>query len=476
MTTLNEIIEVPRSIEECFNYLIDFSRCQEWDPGVVSARRLQSGPCKEGSRFAVECALPVGSISLHYSLDTVVPNEKLILTGRSAFFHVLDTIVLEKLGNNQTRINYTAAFTFTGASSALTSRLASAFPGGMEEMGRKALQGLKEALEDNFPAPKQTFRSSLGDKLVLPGMAQFSKLGYKSSRQQFTPITADLRDKHMVITGASSGIGLAAAEELARRGARLTLVMRNREKADRVCRQLMSNTGNEHIRVELADLSLLSDTEALARRLKRRKEAIDVLVNNAGALFDEQRNTKEGYDESLALLLLSPYTLTKRLLPLLKKSPDARVVNVVSGGMYTQKLDVDKLYDPDPSDFSGSTAYAQAKRGLMIATQEWAHEWQGANITVNAMHPGWADTPGVETALPEFYSIMKKGLRTPEQGADTIVWLAAATEARLVSGELFLDRIPRDPYLVPGTRESEQERERLLVALSEMQATGAAAA
>ncbi len=232
MTTLNEIIDVPRSIEECFNYLLDFSRCQEWDPGVISARRLQSGPCKEGSRFAVECALPVGSISLDYSLIEVKPNAKLVLTGRSAFFEVLDTIVLEKLGNNRTRINYTAAFTFTGAASSLTSRMASAFPSGMEEMGRKALHGLQEALEDNFPAPKQTFRSTLGDKLVLPGMAQFSKLGYKSSRQKFTPITADLRDKHMVITGASSGIGLAAAEELARRGAKLTLVMRNKEKAN----------------------------------------------------------------------------------------------------------------------------------------------------------------------------------------------------------------------------------------------------
>ncbi len=476
MTTLNEIIDVPRSIDECFNYLLDFSRCQEWDPGVLSARRLQSGPCKEGSRFAVECALPVGSIKLDYSLDRVIPNELLVLTGRSAFFEVLDTIRLKKLGKNQTRIDYTAAFTYNGAASAVTSRMAAAFPSAMDEMGRKALQGLKEALEDNFPAPKQSFRSSLGDKLVLPGMAQFSKLGYKTSRQQFTPLTADLRERHMVITGASSGIGLAAAEELARRGAKLTLVMRNEAKANKVVKQLISDSGNQHIRVELADLSLLAETEALAKRLKRRKEPIDVLVNNAGALFDKQRNTAEGYDESLALLLLSPFTLTTRLLPLLKKSASARVINVVSGGMYTQKLDVAKLYDPNPSGFSGSVAYAQAKRALMIATQEWAHEWQDTNIKVNAMHPGWADTPGVESALPEFYSLMKKGLRTPEQGADTIVWLAAATEAGLVSGELFLDRIPRDPYLVPGTRETEDERDRLLAALQGLHVSGAVAA
>ena len=132
------------------------------------------------------------------------------------------------------------------------------------------------------------------------------------------------------------------------------------------------------------------------------------------------------------MLLAGPYRLTEGLRPLLKQAAAsrgvARVVNVLSGGMYTQKIDVEDLQS-ERGEYSGSVAYARAKRGLLIVTEEWARRWAKDGIVVNAMHPGWADTPSMVSALPEFHRVTEKVLRRPAEGADTIVWLATATEA-----------------------------------------------
>jgi NAD(P)-dependent dehydrogenase (short-subunit alcohol dehydrogenase family) len=278
-------------------------------------------------------------------------------------------------------------------------------------------------------------------------------------------MSAYVKNKHMLITGASSGLGYAAALELARRGATLTLVMRDRKKAEQTVADIQRATGNPDIRYELADLGLMADVDALVARLRATGKPIDVLINNAGALFNPRAETPEGLEQSFALLLLSPYRLTEGLKPLLAKAPSPRVINVVSGGMYSQKLDVDALQMPDTPAYSGSVAYARQKRALMVLTQEWAASWRDAGITVNAMHPGWADTPGVRTALPQFRRLTQHILRSAEEGADTIVWLAVATEATTVSGELFLDRQIRPAYLLSSTREAPGEREKLLALL-----------
>lgn len=465
MLELREVIEVPRTASECFHYLRDFSTCQEWDPGVISAKRLTAGPIDAGTAFKVRCALPVGSIDLDYRVDELLPDEQIRLSGRCRYFTVYDTIRFEAVDEEsdtpRTRIEYRAQFEFTRIPESWVSR----FESGMQRMGRRAVAGLREALEDDYPAPEQAPISALNDKLLLPGMAFFSRLGYTRGVKDFKPISADVRGKHIVITGASSGIGYAMAEALAFKGARLSLVMRNESKAKQVLEELKAATGSKSIDVLLADLSLLADVDALIKRLKAKRKPVDVLINNAGALFDQQRNTTEGLDESLALLLLSPYRLTLGLKPLLLKSDNPRVVNIVSGGMYSQALDLPKLLAPEQRGFSGSVAYARAKRGLMIATEELASRWAQDGIVINAMHPGWADTPGVEQSLPEFYKLTKKILRTPAEGADTAVWMAAATEAGKMSGKLLLDRVPRDSYLVPGTRENKQAREQLMAML-----------
>jgi NAD(P)-dependent dehydrogenase (short-subunit alcohol dehydrogenase family) len=128
--------------------------------------------------------------------------------------------------------------------------------------------------------------------------------------------------------------------------------------------------------------------------------------------------------------------------------------------MYTEKLVCDRLIMAPPH-YQGAKAYARAKRALTVLSELWAEQWRKDGIIVNAMHPGWADTPGVASALPTFRSITRRILRTSEEGADTIIWLAKAKEAGGLSGRLFLDREPRTPYLLSKTQEPAAQRAQL---------------
>jgi len=461
MTVLQESIEVSRPVHEAFAYISDFSTTQEWDSTATRAAKLTPGPIAVGTRFAVNCAAPIGSIDLEYTVTQLEADREIELSGSSRFFDICDRITFTPT-NKGTRIDYRAEFKFPPS----LQRVAKSFDAGLQRMGKHSLEGMRAALEDDYPAPPASRGNKLGDRLVLPGLAKFTRLGYARGMRKWVPNSSYLGDKHVIITGASTGLGYAAAMDLARRGARLTLVVRDKTKGQRVVEEIIAETGNDSLRIELADLSLLAEVDKLVRRLRRRGEAIDVLVNNAGALFNPRQETAEGLEASLALLLLSPYRLTEGLKPLLAMADQARVVNVVSGGMYSQKLDLQGLLEERDEAYSGSVAYARAKRALMVMSEEWARDWAGEGIIVNAMHPGWADTPGVESALPEFHKLSRRFLRTAEQGADTIVWLGSAREAGKISGKLFLDREPRTTHLLPSTRESGRERQALLDYLS----------
>jgi NAD(P)-dependent dehydrogenase (short-subunit alcohol dehydrogenase family)/carbon monoxide dehydrogenase subunit G len=459
---LHETIEVQRPLREVFAYISDFSRVEEWDPAVARGVRTTEGPLGVGSQFRIDMK---AGFSLRYTVVEWEPDRRLLMTVDSKPFKAREEISFKRTAAGGTRVRYVASFDFV----APLARLAKTFPGVMDRVGKSAMAGMKRALEDRFDPPGATWGSVLADKLVAPGLLCFTRFGYRSARSHWNPVSAYLRERHIVITGATSGLGLATAEALAARGAELTLVARDARKAKGVARNLERRFGAKRIHVEIADLSLLGDVRALAARLLQKGKAIDVLVNNAGALINPREETAEGLEKSFALLLLSPYLLSSQLHPSLKKAAGqrgvARVVNVLSGGMYSQKIHVDDLQSKQ-GVYSGSVAYARAKRGLMILTEEWARRWAGDGIVVNAMHPGWADTPGVATALPAFHRVTERVLRTPQEGADTIVWLAAATEAGKVSGEFWLDRRPHAKHMWPGTRETASERRELLKALA----------
>ena len=269
-----------------------------------------------------------------------------------------------------------------------------------------------------------------------------------------------LKGKVAIVSGIGPGLGRATALKLAEAGANVVLAARTEARLAEVADEVRA-LGVQALAVP-TDLAEPQDCEALVEKSIAEFGRVDVLVNNAGALFNPRSETIEGLEQSFALLLLSPYCLTEGLKPLLLMASSPRVVNVVSGGMYSESLNIDELIVPDTDAYSGSVAYARQKRALMVLTQEWAAEWESEGIVVNAMHPGWADTPGVRSALPQFRKITKHVLRSSEEGADTIVWLAVATEAGSVSGKLFLDRAEHSTHLVNKTRETRQETEKLM--------------
>ena len=300
---------------------------------------------------------------------------------------------------------------------------------------------------------------------MLDAVLDKSVLGYTALGFRFRPhppIEVDLSGRVAVVTGATSGLGRETASELARLGASVIIVGRNRDKTESVGRHIQEHTNNPNVRIELADLSSMKQVRALADRLEA---PLHLLVNNAGVLLPKRTETDEGFETTFATNLLGQFLLTNLLID--KLEPPARIINVSSGGMYTQRIEVDDL-QMTRGRYDGAVAYARTKRAQVILTELWAESLRDRGIVVHAMHPGWADTPGVSESLPRFYKLTKPLLRTPAQGADTIVWLCASDEASRSTGRFWHDRRPRPTHRLRRTKESESERRALWQRLTEL--------
>ena len=313
--------------------------------------------------------------------------------------------------------------------------------------------------------------SLVDDALEVTVVGSFSRVGFVLRRLLFgwaPPADGALRGRTALVTGPTSGLGRAATDALASMGARVILVGRSAERLTAVRDALVATHGEDRFPIVVADMGSLASVRAAADRIIETEPRLDVLVDNAGAIFPERSESPDGIEATLAVLVVGPFVLVSGLLPLLRRTPGARVVCVTSGGMYTQKLDLDDLQST-VVPFSGPRAYARAKRAQVALVREWARRLRGTGVTINAMHPGWADTPGLAETLPGFYRAMRPVLRSPAEGVDTIAWLAADPAGAATSGSLYLDRGPRPFDRVPGTRLSPGDRRRLwdmIVALS----------
>ncbi len=281
----------------------------------------------------------------------------------------------------------------------------------------------------------------------------FSRAGYavRSRLEHWRP-PGSLAGRVVIVTGASSGIGRAVAEELARLGATLWLVGRDRgrtEAAARRARALGDGAAVEPVVLDIVDARAVHE---FVEQVSSVHERLDGLVHAAGALYPTYRSTPDGVELTVATGLVAPFRLTGLLGPLLRRAGDANIVTVSSGGMYTERFDLGHLVVP-PESYRGTTAYARVKRAQVVLSHEWARRWGADGVASYASHPGWVDTPGLASGLPSFAKLGPL-LRTPAEGADTVVWLAAGA-ARLedpaFTEGFFHDRHLRGEHHLPWT-------------------------
>ncbi len=283
------------------------------------------------------------------------------------------------------------------------------------------------------------------DRLILPS---FSRIGPELRQRIFDWEDIDVAGRTIAITGPTSGIGLATAKTLHRLGADLILIARNPEKVNQLKGTLA--VSGQVPTVIIADLSDLATVQEAGNILAQKP--LDGLIHNGGGLHDDRLLSTDGIELTFATHVVAPFLLTSRAMPGLLLSDDARVISVSSGGLYSQRIKIDDLQTEH--NYSGSAAYARSKRAQVVLTRLWAEKQSSANISFHAMHPGWVNTPGITKALPRFSGILEPILRTPQQGADTVVWLAGAQRSLIGSGQFWLDRRSRPSVYFPNTRTS----------------------
>ena len=299
------------------------------------------------------------------------------------------------------------------------------------------------------------------DLIEWPVVTSFSRIGYaaRSRREGWNALDDhDLTGRRILLTGATSGLGRAAAGQLARAGAGLVLLGRDRARLERTRDDITPTSGPGPLDIVVADTGDLERIRAVAGELVA-SGPLDTIIHNAGALEPERQTSPDGFEATVASQVLGPFLLTSLLLDHLGATAPGRVLTMSSGGMYTAGLTVDGLQMG--SDYRGTEQYARAKRAQVTLNEMWAERHGERGVVFHALHPGWADTPGVRRSLPWFRRVVGPLLRTPEQGADTLVWLTADDGEPLSTNGLFWhDRRPRPIHRMASTRRTDTEDRR----------------
>ncbi|MFF0270922.1 SDR family NAD(P)-dependent oxidoreductase [Kribbella sp. NPDC004536] len=284
---------------------------------------------------------------------------------------------------------------------------------------------------------------TLLDRLVVLG---YTRLGYKYRARTWPsddPEPQALKGKTVIVTGARTGLGKATAAALANLGATVRLAVRDPAKAQDALTELQSNGGTY-----ILDQCDVADLTSVRHYASTIEEPIHALIHNAGVMPPVRTESPQGHELTLATHVLGPLLLTELL-----KHHLSRVIFVASGGMYTQPLPEDPEYRDAP--YKPAVAYARTKRIQVDLTPLMATHF--APTTIATMHPGWSHTPGLTTSLPTFTRLTGPLLRTPAQGADTTIWLAA-TDPAPPTGNFWHDRKPRPTHYLPHTKSTTTTR------------------
>jgi NAD(P)-dependent dehydrogenase (short-subunit alcohol dehydrogenase family) len=251
-----------------------------------------------------------------------------------------------------------------------------------------------------------------------------------------------MKGKTVLVTGAASGLGLASAIAFARLEARVLALGRNERRAEDAADGVIREVPTARVEPVACDLSSLAALRELTARIRAEEDRLDVLVLNAGVMPPERERSVDGVELCFATHVLASWVLIDELSDLLERSAPSRVIIVSSGGMYGQKLPVG---DPqsDRDEYGPTKFYARTKRQQVVLAQQWGRRLRGTGVVVHSMHPGWVDTEGVQSSLATFRSVTRPILRSPAEGADTIVWLGAAPEPLESTGGFWHDRRER---------------------------------
>lgn len=305
----------------------------------------------------------------------------------------------------------------------------------------------------SLPRPVADAIDTALDKVVLAG---YSSIGPALRRHWWPadPPAGALAGKHVVVTGASRGIGLAAAADLARLGASVHLLGRDQSRLDEAAAGIRVSVPNAEVVAETCDVSDLEAVRAYAARTLEAVPQIHALIHNAGVMPETRSESPQGIELTLATHVVGPLLLTELLRPALAAAEGSRVLVMSSGGMYSAPLVDGWAHDLQfrEGTYRGIRAYARTKRMQVLLAERLATRLAGDGVVVHSMHPGWASTEGVAESMPGFNRAVRPILRDARSGADTLVWLAAAPEPASSTGLFWCDRRPRSTTYLPWTK------------------------
>jgi NAD(P)-dependent dehydrogenase (short-subunit alcohol dehydrogenase family) len=249
-----------------------------------------------------------------------------------------------------------------------------------------------------------------------------------------------------IVTGSNSGIGKATALALAEMGAQVVMVVRNTERGKEARLEIIEESGSNSVDLMICDLSSMESIRSFAAEFKNGYNRLDVLVNNAGAVFSKRQVTVDGFEQTFAVNYLAPFLLTHELLPLLKESAPSRVINLSSGLHKSAKLDLSDLQSE--SSYKAMNVYGSAKLMVVMQTYEMARHLKDTGVTVNVVLPGFVATNlGRNTGSRMskiMFGMMKPFQLSAKEGAETSVYVASSPDVEGVTGKCFVKKMENE--------------------------------